>query len=76
MIHLPRTTPSDREPQKGFGLIDNLIGAAIFSLFAMGFVGATVSSNALRDENRERAQALQLARRLVEELQSVPFDTV
>ncbi len=67
----PKTRHRRLRDQRGFGLLDNLLAMAVFSISAMGFLQVTVASKGLHRENMNLEQATGAARQLLEDMRAV-----
>lgn len=70
------TKSTRRVGRRGFTIVEVMIAAAVLVIAISGLVGALVGSTSLGRVNRESALAEQAARRVLEELQGVPFAEV
>lgn len=62
--------------RRGFTLVEVAVSIAVLVIAASGLLGALVSSTSLGRVTHESAIAQQAARRVLEELQGVPFDEI
>lgn len=70
-LHLRRW----RQPgsEGGFGLVDQMVATAVIGLTAMGFVGASLASRSLEQDNRALSAAVEMSRQVLGQMQSTRF---
>ncbi len=71
---VPGAHARPRRTRTGFSLVEVLLAAVILTVAVTGIAGSVLSALALNRVNRETALAQQAARRVIEEVSSVPFN--